>query len=239
MPSAPARKLQRAASLAATEPIYPCRVQVSKRKSGIRRLGYESDFAVARAERLGLEVIKVYADKASGARSDRTALAAVLAGAHRREFDVLLIWSLDRLSREGIGPMTRYGIWISCERPAYESRTTRRPGSTPRRPAAAGGPGVAPDRPGHEGAHDDPPALLEGVPKVPCGPDVATAAFGGGFRGGRGRGRRLKVSGREGRERKPLSAGVGASRARSERVAAPIIPSLIQKPLTHRSPADQ
>lgn len=60
------------------------------------------------AERQGLKVVKVYADTASGARSDRAALAAVLGGAHRREFDVLLIWSLDRLSREGIGPMSRY-----------------------------------------------------------------------------------------------------------------------------------
>ncbi len=60
------------------------------------------------ADRLGLEVDRVYADTASGARSDRAALTAVLAGAHRRQFDVLLIWSLDRLSREGIGPMTRY-----------------------------------------------------------------------------------------------------------------------------------
>jgi putative DNA-invertase from lambdoid prophage Rac len=60
------------------------------------------------AERLGLEVIRVYADTASGARADRGALAEVLAGAHRREFNVLLVWALDRLSREGIGPMARY-----------------------------------------------------------------------------------------------------------------------------------
>jgi len=60
------------------------------------------------AERQGFEVGKMYADTASGARSDRAALAAVLTGAHRREFDVLLIWSLDRLTREGIGPMIRY-----------------------------------------------------------------------------------------------------------------------------------
>lgn len=60
------------------------------------------------ADRLGLRVMRTYADTASGARSDRAALAAVLAGAHRREFNVLLIWSLDRLSREGIGPMVRY-----------------------------------------------------------------------------------------------------------------------------------
>ena len=60
------------------------------------------------AGRAGFEVVKVYADTASGSRSDRAALAAVLAGAHRRAFDAPLIWSLDRLSREGIGPMTRY-----------------------------------------------------------------------------------------------------------------------------------
>ncbi len=60
------------------------------------------------ADRLGFEIAAVYADTASGSRSDREALAAVLAGAHRREFDALLIWSLDRLSREGIGATARY-----------------------------------------------------------------------------------------------------------------------------------
>jgi len=60
------------------------------------------------AARLSLDVVDVYADTASGARGDRTALAEVLAGAHRREFDVLLVWALDRLSREGIGPLVRY-----------------------------------------------------------------------------------------------------------------------------------
>ena len=60
------------------------------------------------AERFGLEVVAVYNDTASGARSDRAALAEVLAGAHRRDFDVLLVWALDRLSREGIRPMLSY-----------------------------------------------------------------------------------------------------------------------------------
>ena len=60
------------------------------------------------AERLGFEVVAVYADTMSGARSDRAAFAAVLAAAHRREFDVLLVWALDRVSREGIGRMVGY-----------------------------------------------------------------------------------------------------------------------------------
>jgi DNA invertase Pin-like site-specific DNA recombinase len=49
------------------------------------------------ADRLGLEVVRVYADTASGARSDRAALTAVLADAHRREFDALLISRVARL----------------------------------------------------------------------------------------------------------------------------------------------
>jgi DNA invertase Pin-like site-specific DNA recombinase len=60
------------------------------------------------AARLGLEVTRVYSDITSGARSDRAALADVLADAHHRQFSELLIWALDRLSREGIGPMLRY-----------------------------------------------------------------------------------------------------------------------------------
>ena len=60
------------------------------------------------ADRLGLEVVARYADTASGTRSDRAALTEVLATAHRRTFDVLLIWSLDRLTREGIGATARY-----------------------------------------------------------------------------------------------------------------------------------
>ena len=71
------------------------------------------------AERLGFEVVAVYADTMSGARSDRAALAAVLTAAHRREFDVLLVWALDRVSREGIGPMVGF-ILATCARIAGE-----------------------------------------------------------------------------------------------------------------------
>ena len=60
------------------------------------------------AEGLGLEVAHVYRETVTGAKADRTALTAALAAAHQHQFDVLLIWSLDRLTREGIGPMLRY-----------------------------------------------------------------------------------------------------------------------------------
>ena len=49
------------------------------------------------------EIIKVVTDNVSGAKGiqDRKGLEEVFRMAHRKQFDVLLFWSLDRLSREG------------------------------------------------------------------------------------------------------------------------------------------
>ena len=60
------------------------------------------------AGRLGGEVVAEYVDEASGSRSDRIALNRLLEDAHLRKFDTVLIWALDRLSREGIARMTGY-----------------------------------------------------------------------------------------------------------------------------------
>jgi DNA invertase Pin-like site-specific DNA recombinase len=61
------------------------------------------------AKRLGLKVVKKYADNGlSGSRRNRPGLIAMLNGAHRRDFDVLLIWALDRLTREGVGETLAY-----------------------------------------------------------------------------------------------------------------------------------
>lgn len=60
------------------------------------------------AERCGGEIVCEYIDEASGSRGDRKALLEMLSDAHKRKFDTLVIWSLDRLSREGIAKMTRY-----------------------------------------------------------------------------------------------------------------------------------
>ena len=46
-------------------------------------------------------VTAVYVDRASGKHSDREQFKLMFAAASRREFDCLLFWSLDRLSREG------------------------------------------------------------------------------------------------------------------------------------------
>jgi DNA invertase Pin-like site-specific DNA recombinase len=48
------------------------------------------------------QIVKEYADRASGKRGDRAEFQAAFEAASRREFDCLLFWSLDRFSREGV-----------------------------------------------------------------------------------------------------------------------------------------
>jgi DNA invertase Pin-like site-specific DNA recombinase len=69
------------------------------------------------AETQGWTVTTEYVDRMSGKRSDRDQFQAMFAAASRREFDILLFWSLDRLSREGtvqtlnhLERLTTYGV---------------------------------------------------------------------------------------------------------------------------------
>jgi len=73
------------------------------------------------AAKQGWQIVKEYVDCETGATSDRAEFQAMFQAASRREFDVLLFWSLDRLSREGVletlqhlNRLTGYGIcWRS------------------------------------------------------------------------------------------------------------------------------
>lgn len=62
-------------------------------------------------------LVHEYVDRASGKRGDREQFRRMFEAASRREFDLLLFWSLDRLSREGtvetlnhLQRLTGYGI---------------------------------------------------------------------------------------------------------------------------------
>jgi DNA invertase Pin-like site-specific DNA recombinase len=46
-----------------------------------------------------------YVDRDSGAKADRPEFKRMMNAAAQREFDILLFWSLDRFSREGIVPV--------------------------------------------------------------------------------------------------------------------------------------
>jgi len=55
------------------------------------------------AEKQGWKIVGVKTDISSGSKSadERTGLKEVFTMAHKKQFDVLLFWSLDRFSREG------------------------------------------------------------------------------------------------------------------------------------------
>jgi DNA invertase Pin-like site-specific DNA recombinase len=69
----------------------------------------------------GWTIVTEYTDKASGKHSDREQFQKMFAAASRREFDLVLFWSLDRFSREGtvetlqhLQRLTAYGVaWRS------------------------------------------------------------------------------------------------------------------------------
>lgn len=50
----------------------------------------------------GWQVLGEYVDHASGGRSDRDAFQRLFADAAEKKFDIVLFWSLDRFSREGV-----------------------------------------------------------------------------------------------------------------------------------------
>lgn len=61
-------------------------------------------------ERSGHEIVQEYVEHVSGRKSsaDRKALGQLLDDAHRRQFDLVLFWSLDRFSREGMTKTVGY-----------------------------------------------------------------------------------------------------------------------------------
>jgi DNA invertase Pin-like site-specific DNA recombinase len=60
------------------------------------------------ANTFNLEVVEEYVDYASGGNSNRPQFKQMLQDAKARKFDKVLVWSLDRFSREGISNTLHY-----------------------------------------------------------------------------------------------------------------------------------
>jgi DNA invertase Pin-like site-specific DNA recombinase len=69
-----------------------------------RRQDTENQLAQLRtfATAQGWSVVNEYVDRASGKRGDRAQFLRLFEDASRRKFDLVLFWSLDRFSREGV-----------------------------------------------------------------------------------------------------------------------------------------
>jgi DNA invertase Pin-like site-specific DNA recombinase len=109
-----------------------CYVRVSDKELNPENQKHELE---AMAARLGLEIEHVHTDVVSGAKAGRAGLERALADAKAGAYDVLLIWALDRLSREGVAKMLGYleqlkqsGVrvmscresWLDSDSPAWE-----------------------------------------------------------------------------------------------------------------------
>jgi DNA invertase Pin-like site-specific DNA recombinase len=82
-----------------------CRVSKNdESQDPINQLSPLRDYAKA----LSGEVVGEYVDKASGSNGDRKEFLKMLEDADKRKFDLLLVWALDRLSREGISNTLGY-----------------------------------------------------------------------------------------------------------------------------------
>lgn len=97
-----------------------------KGQNADNQLGEMRDFC----RRQGWIIVQQYADFISGKRGDnRVEFQRMLADAERRTFDLLLFWSLDRLSREGavatlnyLERLTAAGVsWRSLTEPYLDS----------------------------------------------------------------------------------------------------------------------
>jgi DNA invertase Pin-like site-specific DNA recombinase len=73
--------------------------------------------------RQGHEVVHEYTDISSGGKSDRKQLKQMLEHARQRKFDILLFWSLDRLSREGVLETLKYLEQLTDYGVGYRSYT--------------------------------------------------------------------------------------------------------------------
>src|SRR5258708_33782668 len=62
----------------------------------------------ADAVQQGWDVVEEFIDTCTGGTSDREAFQRMFQAAERREFELVLLWSLDRLSGEGSETRLRY-----------------------------------------------------------------------------------------------------------------------------------
>ncbi|MBH8559861.1 recombinase family protein [Hymenobacter negativus] len=75
------------------------------------------------AAALGYSIYKEYVEEESGGTGNRSEFKALFADAHRKKFDLVLFWSLDRFSREGALPTLQYLNQLESWGVGYKSLT--------------------------------------------------------------------------------------------------------------------
>jgi len=90
--------------------------------------GKPAPVAAGLVRRMGYPAIREYVEHENGGKGIeyRKQLSAMFTGAARREFDLLLGWSLDRFSREGMAATVGYLQRLSSHGVAFRSYTEER-----------------------------------------------------------------------------------------------------------------
>jgi len=92
----------------------------------------QTQHLVGWAAQRGYEVVKIYCEKESAWKAGQQAeLSQMVLDAYKRKFDIVLVWSLDRLSREGalailtlVNKLQRVGVKVI----SYQESWTEAPG---------------------------------------------------------------------------------------------------------------
>jgi DNA invertase Pin-like site-specific DNA recombinase len=82
----------------------------------------------------GWDVVRTFEDTVSGRRDDRAQFKEMLAAASRKEFDAVVVWSLDRFGRQGtrmtlqhLDQLESYGVGFKSLQESYLDSTTDNP----------------------------------------------------------------------------------------------------------------
>ncbi len=101
--------------------------------------------------RLNWEIAAEYIDHVSGKTADRESLKRLFTDASRRKCDVVLVWALDRFTREGVYETFDHIRKLTLNGVEFEvlalSRTIRRPSGVLHRPSKSGATQPGPSTP--------------------------------------------------------------------------------------------
>lgn len=76
-------------------------------------------------EKQGWRIVGEYVDRESGGKADRPEFKRLFDDAHRRKFDLVLFWALDRFSREGVLKTLNYLHDLETAGVEFKSYTER------------------------------------------------------------------------------------------------------------------
>jgi DNA invertase Pin-like site-specific DNA recombinase len=77
------------------------------------------------SEKQGWRIVGEYVDRESGSKTDRPEFLKMFDDAHRRKFDLVLFWALDRFSREGVLRTLNYLHDLEAAGVEFKSYTER------------------------------------------------------------------------------------------------------------------